>query len=163
MQEYSYDNLLAKAKADGMVTEMKMWQSAYQAAKYMEMAQRGELSKEAYWAFMREQHELFYGPHYNEDFAKYDVSNIRYTGKSNDRRSGEYWSKAQIEDATKGMSFPAGTTVWDKYVAFNSFHADLCQVMEDEMILKAAHKYFFQDEDSPDGKIWKYMQAMKKI
>lgn len=162
MKEYNYDMMLAEAKAAGVVNEQKMWKSACMAAKYMDMAQRGELTQEGYWRFMREQHELFYGPHYNEDFAKYDVANIRYTGKSNDRRTGEYWTKSQIEEATKGMSFPSGTTVWDKYVAFNSFYADMCQVLDDEMILKAAHKYFFQDEDAPEGKIWKYMQALKK-
>lgn len=162
MGDFNYDNLLTKAKQDGKVTEMKMWQSACQAAKYMAMAQRGELSENGYWQFMREQQELFYGPHYNEEFAKYDVAQIVYTGKSGDKRTGEYWTKSQIEDATKGMSFPSGTTEWDKYVAFNSFHADLCQVMDDEMIIKSAYKYFFQDEDAAEGKIWRYIPAVRK-
>ncbi|WP_294536861.1 hypothetical protein [uncultured Bacteroides sp.] len=162
MKEYSYDSMLEEAKAAGVVSEQKMWASACMAAKYMAMAQRGELSKEGYWKFMREQHELFYGPHYNEDFARYDVAQIRYTGKSGDRRSGEYWSKAQIEEATKGLAFPSGTTCWDKYVAFNAFYSDMCQVLDDETILKAAYKYFFQDEDAAEGKIWHYMQAVKK-
>lgn len=112
---------------------------------------------------MREQHELFYGPHYNEDFAMYDVSGISYIGKSGDRRTGAHWTKDDIESATKGMSFPSGTTIWDKYVAFNAFYSDMCQLLEDDIILKAAHKFFFQDEDAAQGKIWKYMQAVKKI
>lgn len=163
MKDYSYDKMLEEAKAAGVVNEQKMWISACQAAKYMGMAQRGELTKEAYWKFMREQHELFYGPHYNEDFALYDVSGISYVSKSGDRRTGAHWTKEEIESATKGMSFPSGTTVWDKYVAFNSFYSDLCQELDDEVILKAAYRYFFQDEDAAAGKVWKYMQAVKKI
>lgn len=109
---------------------------------------------------MRKQYELFNGPHYDEDFAKADVSKIHYIGKSNDRRTGEYWSKQQIEEATKGMNFPSGTTVWDKYVAFNAFYSDLCQVLSEEEIMKAALRFFFLDEDAADGKIWHYMQAV---
>lgn len=162
MKEYTYNEMLEEAKSAGVVNEMKMWQSACHAAKYMELAKNGSLSKEIYWQFMREQHQLFYGPHYNEDFALYDVSMIKYTGKSGDKRMGEYWTKQQIEDATKGMSFPSNTTLWDKYVAFNVFYSDLCTVLTDEEILKAAHKFFFQDEDAAEGKIWLYMQAVKK-
>lgn len=54
-------------------------------------------------------------------------------------------------------------SIWDKYVAFNAFYSDMCQILEDDMILKAAYKFFFQDEDAAQGKIWKYMQAVKKI
>ena len=159
----NYDSMLEEAKSAGVLNEQKMYASACMAAKYMRMAQNGELSKEGYWKFMREQHELFYGPHYNEDFAMYDVAGITYLSKSGDRRTGAHWTKDDIESATKGMSFPSGTTIWDKYVAFNAFYSDMCQLFEDDMILKAAYKFFFQDEDAAQGKIWKYMQAVKKI
>ena len=163
MKEYSYDSMLEEAKSAGVLNEQKMFTSACMAAKYMKMAQNGELSKEGYWKFMREQHELFYGPHYNEDFAMYDVAGISYLSKSGDRRTGAHWTKDDIESATKGMSFSSGTTIWDKYVAFNAFYSDMCQLFEDDMILKAAYKFFFQDEDAAQGKIWKYMHAVKKI
>lgn len=161
MELYTYDAFLRKVKEDGLLNEHKMWISACQAASYMEKAKSGTLTKKEYWKFMRQQHELFYGSHYNEEFALWDVSQMTYTSKAGEKRiGGEYWTKAQIEEATKNMSFPANVTCWDKYVAFNSFHADLCNVLDDETIIKAAYKYFFYDEDAPEGKVWKYVNCM---
>jgi hypothetical protein len=56
------------------------------------------------------------------------------------------------------MGFPAGTTKWDKYVAFNAFYSDLCTVYNDEQIIKGAHKFYFEDQDWGDTtKIWDYV------
>lgn len=85
---------------------------------------------------------------------------IRYTDRTGKKCEGGYWTMEQIESATKGMVFPSSTTKWDKYVAFNGFYADTCTVLEDEMIVKSAHKFYFADEDAPAGKIWCYMEAM---
>ena len=69
-----------------------------------------------------------------------------------------YWTKQQIEEATKGMSFPSGTTLCDKFVAFNAFANDLHDVIKDEDILKAAHAFWFADKDwQGKNKIWEYM------
>ena len=38
------------------------------------------------------------GGHYDEEFARHDISKML--------PRGEYWSLKQVEDATKGMSFP---------------------------------------------------------
>lgn len=89
-----------------------------------------------------------------------DVEGIRYTGPSGEKRTGAHWTADQIEEAARGMSFPSGTTKWDKYVAFNSFYADMCMVCDDAQILKGAHRFYFADEDAPQGKIWVYMAAM---
>ena len=73
------------------------------------------------------------------------------------------WTAAQLEEATKGMRFPPGTTVWDKFVAYNSFYDDLKDVLSVEDILKGAYAYFFADSDAPDGKIYHYMQGMRRL
>lgn len=73
------------------------------------------------------------------------------------------WTATQLEDATLALSFPEGTTVWDKFVAYNSFYDDMRTVYTEEEILKGAYIYFFADKDAPDCKIWHYMKAMKKI
>ena len=69
-----------------------------------------------------------------------------------------------IEEATKGLEFPEGTTEWDKFVAYNSFYADTCAVLSDGEILKAAYEFYFNDEDYglEGSKIWRYMTAMRK-
>lgn len=157
----TYDLFLEKARKDGVVNEHKMWMAACMAGKYMKMAQEGELSKDEYWRFMREQHELFYGPHYNEEFGKYDLSKVGYMGKSRDIHSGEFWSMAQVLEATAGMKFPTGTTDWDKYVAFNVAYSMLAPDFEQADILKAGYKFFFTN-DGVEGRIWKYMRPMVK-
>lgn len=155
-----YIRIIENAKKNGTLTDSNLLQSCRYANELLKKVESGSLSKDDILIFMRKQYELFNGPHYDEDFAKADVSKIHYIGKSNDRRTGEYWSKQQIEEATKGMNFPSGTTIWDKYVAFNAFYSDLCQVLSEEEIMKAAHRFFFLDEDAADGKIWHYMQAV---
>lgn len=62
------------------------------------------------------------------------------------------------------MNFPAGTTIWDKYVAFNVFKSDLAKVYNDEEILRGAFEFFFKDEDfkkENTTKIWEYMCCVR--
>lgn len=153
-----YSELIKIAKENGVATEKAMWQSVESLDELLCVL--AEEHPEMYESFMRKMHEAMYGCHYDKHFAEIDVECIRFTAPGGEKRSGAHWSVDQIQDATKNMSFPNGTTIWDKFVAFNSFYADLCIVFDEELILKAAHKFFFADEDAPAGKIWHYMTAM---
>lgn len=107
---------------------------------------------------MREQHGIMYGNHYNEAFAMFDVGMMRYIDRDGKKCEGAHWTAEQIEASTRMMGFPAGTTKWDKYVAFNAFYSDLCTVYNDEQIIKGAHKFYFEDQDWGDTtKIWDYV------
>lgn len=156
-----YFDLMNDAKLKGVATQDKMWQSI--DAMYDVLALVEEEHPDEYHKMMRCQHEILYGPHYNESFAKYDVSKIHYTSRDGRPCSGGYWTKDQIMEATKNYTFPAGTTDWDRYVALNSFFADTSQVLDDNSVIKAALQFYFKDEDGPEdnGKIWHYMSAMK--
>ena len=55
------------------------------------------------------------------------------------------------------MQFPSGTTDDDKWVAFNVWYADLNRDLSEDLIIKTAHRFFFADEDAPEGKIWHYV------
>lgn len=153
-------DMMSEAKTKGLASQEKMWKSINAMYDVLELVE--EEHPDEYWKMMRCQHEIFYGKHYNEVFAKYDVSRIRYTNREGVKHSGEYWTKDQILDATKGFVFPPGITEWDKYVAFNVCHADMCQVIDDATIIKLCFQFFFKDEDAPSdgGKIWRYMVAM---
>ena len=100
------------------------------------------------------------GRHFDEEKAKMAVNRIHYTDKVGVKHEGAHWTPEQVESATAQMKFPEGTTKWDKYVAFNSFYADLCRVLDEPMIIKAAHAFYFDDEDAPDGKAWRYVKGM---
>lgn len=72
-------------------------------------------------------------------------------------KASESRAKA-AEQAVAGMTFPDGTTKWDKYVAFNAAYADFCKSFSDEDVLRIAYDFYFADEDwKGNGKIWTYM------
>ena len=143
-----YKEMIEDAKAKGLTSEKVMWASVDDMDEML-CVMKKEHPKE-YWKFMRKQHGLLYGNHYTDEFAMWDVENMKPIGM--------YWTKAQVEDATKGMSFPSGTTPCDKFVAFNAFANDFNGVLTDEQILKAAYAFWFNDKDwKGKGKIWEYM------
>lgn len=147
------------AKKTGSVNDSKMIESIEAMTPMLEQFKAEH--PEEYWKMMRRQHEIMLGHHYSEDFANYDVGKLHWTGKDGQKHNGAHWSKEQVVDATKGMTFPSGTTDCDKYVAFNVFFSDMSNVVADETdIIKQAHTFFFLDEDAPTGKIWRYMMAM---
>lgn len=151
--------ILHDAKKAGLSNEQKMWKSIDAMSEVLAILE--DEHPDEYWDMMRCQHEIMFGPHYNEDFANHDLSNVHWTSKDGKMHNGAHWSKEQVVDAVKGMPFPSGTTDCDKYVAFNVFYADLCKDMEEADILKHAHAFYFADEDAPEGKIWRYMNAMR--
>ncbi len=103
-------------------------------------------------------------PHFCEKSAEMALKGLKYTDKDGVTHTDPKWSALMIEEATKGLDFPEGTTEWDKYVAYNSFYADTCAVLSDGEILKAAYEFYFNDEDYglEGSKIWHYMNAMRK-
>lgn len=128
--------------------EAVMWESTKAISDFLSPMK--ETNKEDYWYLMRKVYGIMSGGHYNEDFARYDVAEMKPLG--------EYWSMKQVEDATKGMSFPSGVTSADRYVAFNAFANDLKGTIEDTDILKTAYAFWFADKDwVGTSKIWDYM------
>ena len=156
----TYRHMVETARKAGVTNEQKMWQSIESFSELLEELK--ESHPEKYWDFMREQHGIMYGGHYDEMFAEYDVRELEYTDKTGAKRKGAHWTHEQIESATAGMRFPSGVTKWDKYVAFNAAYADLCKVLDEEEILKAGHALYFADEDwGSDTKIWDMYQCRR--
>lgn len=148
MKMMRYKEMIEEAKAKGLTSEKEMWQGIALIDELL--CEIKEEHPDLYWAVIRDQFGIFNKGHYNEEFARYDVSEMQPVG--------EYWSCKDIEEATKGMVFPSGTTKWDKYVAFNAFANDL-QGIDDATILKAAYKFWFDDKDwKHANKIWEYMK-----
>lgn len=142
--------------------EAVMWESTRLVSDYIKPMK--EANPKEYWSLMRQVYGLMSGGHYNEEFALHDVGCIEYTGKEGKIRKGAYWTSDQVEEATKGMSFPSGTTKWDKFVAFNSFYSDTCKVLNEEQILKAAYQFYFADEDfGARNKIWYYQMMVHNV
>lgn len=157
----TYRKMVDAAKAAGVASEKTMWESIDAFSELLEELKESHPQK--YWDFMREQHGIMYGGHYDEMFAEYDVRGLEYTDKTGAKHKGAHWTLEQIEGATAGMRFPSGVSKWDKYVAFNAAYADLCKVFDDGDILKAAHAFYFADEDwGSDTKIWDMYEAKER-
>lgn len=143
-----YRDMIEEAKSKGITTDKMMWESVDDVEELLCMLKKEHPEK--YWSFIRKQHGLLYNNHYTEDFALWDIEHMKPLGM--------YWSKAQVEEATKGLSFPSGTTPCDKWVAFNSTKNDLNDVLTDEQILKVAYAFWFADKDwLGKNKVYEYM------
>lgn len=142
-----YKEMIKGAIERGMTSEAKMWENVDAVDELLAMIQKEHPDK--YWKFIRKQHGTIYNNHYDEEFARWDVEQMKPLGM--------YWTVQEVEEATKGMVFPNGTTIWDKFVGFNAFANDLKPELTDEQILKAAYKFWFKDEDwKGKNKIWEY-------
>lgn len=153
-----YKKMIENARRTGNWSEKTMLESVDSIGAMLECVKKTD--PQTYWRFMREQAGIVLGGHYDQAWAEYDVAQIAYTDKEGRKHTGAYWTCEQVEEATKAMSFPSGTTKYDKWVGFNSFHADTCKVLSDEQILKAAFQFYFADEDWPKengSKVWAYM------
>lgn len=158
---YTYKEMVEMAQAQGLANEKTMWNSIDSLSDLLCLMRKEHPAE--YWRFMREQHGIMYGNHYDKEFAEWDVSQISYTNRTGDKKSGAYWTVEQIEQATAGMKFPAGTTKWDKYVAFNNAYADFSKKFEDADVLQIGYLMFFADEDwGTSTKVWEYMEMRPK-
>ena len=138
--------------------EKQMWKSVSLVADMMDYIK--ESAPDKYDCFLRKFNETLNGKHYTEEFAKQDVSQLHYTGRDGNEHHGAHWTVDEIETATAGMTFPNGTTKWDKYVSYNAAYADFCKSFTDEDVLRIAYDFYFADEDwKGSGKIWTYMSA----
>lgn len=160
----TYLEMVKAAKKNGTFAEKQMWDSVESVSELLDDIK--ESHPERYWQFLREQAGIMLGCHYDKEWADYDVSQITYTDKDGKKHMGAYWTCEQIEEATKGMTFPTGVTKYDRYVAMNLAYSDFCKKFDDEQILKIGHAFFFADEDwSPKGsatKVWEYVECKNK-
>lgn len=139
--------------------EDAMWKSVARVDCLLEKLK--EEKPQEYWDFIRKAHEDMYGEHFDKQFAEYEVSQMYSTDKDGRGISGAHWTLQEIKTATQGKNFPKGTTEWDLFVAYNACAHDFCKKFSDSEVLDIAYLFFFDDEDAPEGKIWRYMNAMR--
>lgn len=152
-----YRQMIENARRSGNWSEKIMLDSVDSIAAMLECVKKAD--PQGYWRFMREQYGIMNNRHYaDKEFADYDVSQIAYTDKEGKKRTGAYWTPEQVEEATKAMSFPSGTTKYDKWVGFNLAYSDFCKKFDDPQILQIGYLFFFADEDwASNTKVWQYV------
>lgn len=152
-----YRKMIECAKQKGLTTDEKMWKSIASVEELLDEIEDETLSNR----FLRRQHEIMYGHHFDEQTALMEVERIHYTDKDGVHHSGAHWSVNDVENAMRAMNFQSSVTRWDKYVAANAMYADACKVLGEEQILRVAHSFYFCDEDwvNKDSKVWDYFSA----
>lgn len=148
-----YDLVAKYGKGAG---ESKMWESTQIISDFI--APMEHTNKQEYWCLLRNVYGIMSNGHYNEEFAMHDVGDIEYTNKKGEKKQGAYWTVEQVEEAMKNYPFPSNVNKWDKFVAANIMHSDLCKKLDDVQVLDATFAFFFSDEDwKGQTKIWDYM------
>lgn len=150
-----FKEMIEMAKRKGLADEKKMWQSIENLDQMI--AVFANEHPEDYEKWLNKQYVIMFGPHFNHEMANDALNEIFYTDKNGVKKFGPHWSCEEVLDATKNMQFPSGTTDDDKWVAFNVWYADLNRDLSEDLIIKTAHRFFFADEDAPEGKIWHYV------
>ena len=162
-----YKQMMKDYQAKGMVSEKKMWE----AVSVLEnpMACLKEKDPRVYDEAMRNLHEVFCGPHYNECFAREDVAEMHHKNAKGETIKGEHWNMEQVNAAIKGMNIPGNANAWDVYVALNAnWHDKESKFSEwfgdklEQRIIEDAINYYFLDADAPEGKMWLYINDMDK-
>ena len=150
--------MLMEAKKKGFTNESKMWESIADLDVILDKIE--EEHPEMYEEFMCQQHKKLFGAHFTPDYADREIDKLKYTDKQGVQHTGAHWTKAQVLEATKPMSFAPGVTDCDKYVAFNAAYAKLNKKYDDSQILDIAYSFFFGDNKAT--KTWDYMMSKEK-
>lgn len=161
MELYELIEKYGKGKGDTV-----MWETTRLVSDFIKPMK--EANKKEYWNLMREIYCLMSGAHYNECFAREDVSKMYHKNPKGETIKGEHWNIDQITAAIKGMSIPSSTNIWDVYVALNAnWHDKEVKFAQwfgsesDQRIIEDAINFYFMDIDAPDGKVWLYIDAME--
>lgn len=116
-----------------------------------------EVDIDAYWKIIRQQSAIIFGKHFCEDLAKHEVSRLCYVDRNNRDTSGEHWTMEQSAALKEPSLISKETTDGDIYVAMNIMYSLLCRSMTDSQIIDAAVRFFFEDPNWPECKVWEYV------
>ena len=164
----NYKKILNDYKKRGNFSEDKMWVSV-DVLDDVILSKLEEKDPELYWDFMRDQHEIFCGPHFDEKFGKWEIEQMMHKDEKGNVHKGEHWGASDVKGVFEKYrgKLRAGVTMWDVAVALNANWHDKVELWSkwwaqgvDEKIIEDAIHFYFMDDDAPDGKVWLYMRAM---
>ena len=150
----------------------KMWKSVELADEVFE--EMREEHPERYWRLMRDTHELFYGKHFDREYAEWEVEQMHHKSKDGKVHRGEHWTMEQTTGVMQSYKakLPAEVTPGDFYVALNTeWHDYICWAMEhypnegeaDNAIIEMAVRFWFMDDDWESvDKVWVYFRSKNK-
>lgn len=125
-----------------------------------------------FWKSMRKLHESIKGAHFDEEYAKWQVSAMYHTANNGKVCKGEIYNY----DCAKNVfdkyvhNINSSITVWDVYVAINAQYHDYIRLYSewfrninknelDNKIIESAIIFYFKDGDSGSTKTWNYFKT----
>ena len=141
------------------------------ACLYPVMDKVEEQDTKTFWKAMRGFHEHIRGCHFDEMYARYQVSSMYHTKQNNVVCRGEIYTieeaKRIYEKYVRGID--ASNTYWDVYVAINAqfhdyaklytdWHSNISREELNDKIIASAINFWFKDEDAGKGKVWNYFK-----
>ena len=160
-----YEMIEAYGRGKG---EEKMWESIEVISDAVEK----DMDEESRHRLMRKVYCVMSGGHYNEEFAREDVSRLCFADMSGRKHYGPYVTEEKAEtiyNQVKG-NIPH-YNMWDWYVTLNMVMSDSSNLLHrwfpdlsDEQLEKHYVELalnWLDDEDNPYGmqKVWSYMNA----
>lgn len=125
----------------------------------------------AFWKAMRGFHEHIRGPHFDEMYAKYQVSSMHHTKHNGNICRGEIYSIDEAKQIYEKYvrNLDSSYTCWDVYVAmnaqfhdyarlYNEWYSNITREDLDNKIIASAINFWFKDEDAGVGKVWNYFK-----
>lgn len=112
------------------------------------------------------------GAHFDEEYAKWQVSTMYHTVDNGKICKGEIYNydcaKNVFDKYVRNIN--SSITVWDVYVAINAQYHDyirlysewFCNINKNELdnkIIESAITFYFKDEDSGSTKTWNYFKT----
>ena len=152
---------------------VNIWNSINNEIASMTNDQKELLAKdETYISIERELHESIKGAHFDEEYAKWQVSTMYHTADNGKICKGEIYNydcaKNVFDKYVRNIN--SSITVWDVYVAINAQYHDYIRLYSewfrninknelDNKIIESAITFYFKDEDSGNTKTWNYFKT----
>ena len=105
--------------------------------------------EKAYWTAFYTIRESIFGKHFDEELAKWAVSEMHNV----DGSKGEHWNMAQTNQllSSQGLKY----NKYDFYYVMNMLHSDFSKVLgEDSKIYLEMAKAYISDPDADDTKVY---------
>lgn len=147
--------------------EKAMWAAVRKMSEFLDEVK--EAHPEKYWQVVKDTYEELAGPHYNEDFAVWQIAQLFYKDSMGAEHRSPNWTAEQYRRAFEEVKsrVPSGYTMWDFAVTLEKQYTDYHAMMkrwfpsatEEELKAKAvdaAVAFLADDDDKKDGKIWRY-------
>lgn len=148
--------------------EAVMWTATKRVSEYLEGLKEKE--PERYWALIKETYEDMCGPHFNEEFAKWQIEQMYYKDASGEVHYAPNWSMQQYRNSFEMHKHKIRNKMyncWDWAVAVEMEYTDnhcmlkrwFPDATEEDIKAKAmemAVNFLNDDDDKEDGRIWNY-------